>query len=149
MFNGLDTKKETAIKILYDELGITPEEIKRFPNGYCHSVYYVKNKNDEFVLRITSNENKKYYLGSIKWLSELLALGIPVPKILKYGQYNDMFFTIISFLPGKIVIIYTLLFCIDFMGEQGMKFNNDNIVSYNQNKADDLNLIYNELIKKI
>jgi len=73
----------------------------RFTNGYCHSVYYVKDIDNEYVLRITDKENKKYYYGSVKWLSELILLDIPVPEILKYGQFNDVFFTLISYIHGK------------------------------------------------
>lgn len=101
MFNGSDTSKEIAIRILNAELGIIPIEITRFTNGYCHSVYYVKTEKDEFVLRVTSKENNEYYLGSIKWLSELNKLGIPVPKIFSHGQYKEVSYALISFMPGK------------------------------------------------
>ena len=46
----------------------------------------------------------------------------------------------------KAVGFYTLLFCIDFMSEQGMYFNNDKNVSVNQNKVDLLDSIYKELV---
>jgi len=96
-----DSRKDIAIKILNNEFGVNPMELKRFTSGYCHSVYYVKFEKDEFALRITGKDNKEYYLGSIKWLSELIALDIPVPKLIKHGQYNDVYFTIISFINGK------------------------------------------------
>ena len=95
-----DTRKHIAVEILND-IGITPTEIFRFTNGYCHSVYYVKSESGECVLRVTGGENEKYYHGAVKWLSELSKLGIPVPKIIKHGQYKDVFYTLISFLPGK------------------------------------------------
>jgi len=101
MFENLDAKKDTALKILSDELNINPIEITRFTNGYCHSVYYVKDIDNEYVLRITDKENGEYYYGSIKWLSKLILLGIPVPKILKHGQFNDVFYTLISYIRGK------------------------------------------------
>jgi len=101
MLEESDTKKDFALKILNDELKINPIEITRFTNGYCHSVYYVKDKDNEYVLRITDNENKEFYYGSIKWLSELILLGIPVPKIIKHGQYDDVFFSLISYIHGK------------------------------------------------
>jgi len=101
MFNELDTRKDIAIKIIKNEYGLNPLEIKRFTNGYCHSVYYVKVENNEFVIRITGKEEKEYYIGSIKWLAELNSLGIPVPKLLKYGQYDDIFFTVITHIKGK------------------------------------------------
>jgi aminoglycoside phosphotransferase (APT) family kinase protein len=97
----IDSKLEIAKKILDREFNIIPTEIRRFTNGYCHSVYYIKKNNDEFVLRITNEENKKYYDGSIKWLSELLGIGIPVPKIIKNGQFEKDYFAAISFIEGK------------------------------------------------
>jgi len=54
--------------LLNDELGINPVETIRFPTGFCHSVYHVKTEVDEFVLRITKEEDKGYYDGCIKWL---------------------------------------------------------------------------------
>ncbi len=93
--------RKTAINILHENLGIIPIEITRFTNGYCHSVYYVKTAKDEFVLRITGKTNKQYYTGSLKWLTELNALGIPVPQIIKHGQYQEEFYALISFIPGK------------------------------------------------
>ena len=101
MFNISDTRKDIAIKITKNEYGLNPLEIKRFTNGYCHSVYYVKIENNEFVIRITGKEEKEYYLGSIKWLTELDSLGIPAPKLLKYGKYDDILFSIITHIKGK------------------------------------------------
>ena len=41
-----DTKKDTALKILKDELNITPVEVTRFPTGFCHSVYFIKTESE-------------------------------------------------------------------------------------------------------
>ena len=79
-----DTRKNVALDILHDELKLEPVEIFRFTTGYCHNVYYVKTKTEKYVLRITGEESKHFYLGSIKWLPELSLLEIPVPKILKH-----------------------------------------------------------------
>ncbi len=101
MFDNSDVRKDIAMRILVDELSITPTEIIRFTNGYCHSVYHVKTVNNELVLRLTGENNERYYLGSVKWLPELNVLGIPVPKILKHGRYKEIFYTLLSFIPGK------------------------------------------------
>ena len=101
MIDCSDTRKSLAIEILNNELGIAPSEIFRFTNGYCHSVYYVKSESGECVLRVTGKENEKYYHGAVKWLGELSKLDIPVPKIIKHGQYKEVFYTLISFLQGK------------------------------------------------
>ena len=95
---------------------------------------------------------------------------------MKNGQYEGIFYTIISFIIGKdigdiyhelndiqkqnivkelviiqrkVVFFYTLLYCIDFMGEQGMQFNNGNIVIYDQNMIKNLNSIYDYIKEKI
>jgi len=46
----------------------------------------------------------------------------------------------------KMLKFYTLLYCIDFMGERGAKFNNDVTVPVNQMEVDLLNSIYNNLL---
>jgi len=101
MRNISDARKDTAIKILKDELDITPIEVTRFPTGYCHSVYHVKTIDGELVLRITENALERYYLGSVKWLTKLAQLDIPAPVILKHGQYSDVYFALMSYMPGK------------------------------------------------
>jgi len=104
MSNNWDTKRETALKILTDELNITSVEVTRFPTGLCHSVYYVKTEDDEYVLRIT--ESKWHYDGSVTWLNELARFEIPIPKILKHGHYRDeyyrdVYYTLITYINGK------------------------------------------------
>jgi len=92
---------EVALNILHAELDIEPVTISRFTTGYCHSVYHVKTETDECVLRITSKENKDFYFGSIKWLPKLYQLNIPVPKILKYGPYEDVYYAFMTYIDGK------------------------------------------------
>ena len=96
-----DARKDTAGKILTDICGLSPVEITRYPNGYCHSVYYVDDVSGEYVIRITEETSKEYYLGSLKWFAELRKLDLPVPEILKHGRYEDVFFALMSFIPGK------------------------------------------------
>ncbi|MCL2519369.1 MAG: aminoglycoside phosphotransferase family protein [Oscillospiraceae bacterium] len=95
----MDTKKDIALKILNDELNIMPMKVTRFPTGFCHSVYYIKTEIDEFVLRVT--ESKWHYYGSVKWLNELARFEIPIPKILRHGQYGDVYYTLITYIHGK------------------------------------------------
>ena len=92
---------EVVIKILNEELNISPNAVTRFTTGYCHSVYCVEVKKNKYVLRITARESEWAYRGSVKWLMELKKLEIPVPKILKHGQYGDMFYNLITFINGK------------------------------------------------
>lgn len=101
MLNDFDTNRDIALKIIHNQLNIKPIEITRFPTGYCHSVYYIKAKSDEYVLRITSKENKRFYDGSIKWLNELAQFEIPIPKILGHGQSNNVYYALITYINGK------------------------------------------------
>lgn len=96
-----DTRKNTAIKILNGELNIYPNILTRFTTGYCHSVYYIETDKAKYVLRITEKENEWAYNGSIKWFTKLNELDIPVPKILKHGWYDDVFYNFITFINGK------------------------------------------------
>lgn len=44
----------------------------------------------------------------------------------------------------EILKLYTIIFCVDFMGERGMKFN-DKIIKVNQREVETLNKVYEEL----
>ena len=101
MFVESDTRKNVALNILHDELKLEPLEVSRFTIGYCHNVYYVETKAEKYVLRITGEESKHFYLGSIKWLSELSLLEIPVPKILEHGQHKDVYYVLMTYILGK------------------------------------------------
>ena len=102
--------KNTALRILQEVLNLTPLEILRFPTGYCHSVYYVKAESGEFVLRITNDKNKEYYLGSVHFLPKLKRLGIPVPDIINHGRFEDVFYALLSLIPGKdLGVVYSEL----------------------------------------
>jgi len=97
----LDSKKGVAIKLLWEKFNIKPVELTRFTTGNTHSVYYVKADSAEYVLRVTSEENRKYYFNSLKWLDKLAKLEIPVPKILNHGQYEDTYYVLMTFIQGK------------------------------------------------
>jgi len=101
VLSEFDTRKNIALHILRDKLNITPTEVSRFTIGYCHNVYYVKTEADEYVLRVTRKEDKAYYFGSIKWLSELFRLEISVPQILKHGQHENVYYVLMTYIRGK------------------------------------------------
>jgi hypothetical protein len=54
-----------------------------------------------------------------------------------------------SDIQRKAVTFYTLLFCADFMGEQGMKFDNDNNVRVDPDSVKRLSLIFDRLHKQV
>lgn len=48
----------------------------------------------------------------------------------------------------EVLTLYTLIFCVDFMGEKGMRFN-DKIVKVNKNEIEMLNNIYEDLYNSL
>lgn len=52
-------------------------------------------------------------------------------------------------LQRKIVLFYTLLFCLDFMGEKGMKFNKDDAISVTDDEKEMLLSLYHKLLMQI
>jgi len=96
-----DAQKDIAQSILHCELGMIPKEITRFTTGYCHSVYHVKTEAGDYVLRITGEANKAFYHGSVRWLPALSALEIPVPHVIKHGQYGDVFYVLMTYICGR------------------------------------------------
>jgi len=100
MFILSDEKNDIANKILKNVCGLSGTQVVRYPNGYCHSVYYVKNEIAAYILRVTNEGSKEYYQGALKWLPELDKIGIPVPAILEHGQYENVYYTLLSFIAG-------------------------------------------------
>ena len=100
MFHLVDDKKDVAVRILADVCGLPATELVPYPNGYCHSVYRVQTGHHSYVLRVTGTDAEPYYRGALHWLPQLSALGIPVPQILQHGSFEDVFYTLITFLPG-------------------------------------------------
>jgi len=96
-----DAQKDIAQHILRYELDMLPKEILRFTTGFCHSVYHVKTDAGDYVLRITSEENRAFYLGSIKWLPALANLDIPAPRVIRHGQYGNVFYVLMSYICGR------------------------------------------------
>jgi len=54
---------------------------------------------NEFVVGVTNS--KWHYVGSVKWLKELARLDTPIPKILRHGQYNNVYYTLITYIHGR------------------------------------------------
>ena len=100
MFNLVDEKKEIALTILRYVCDLPVSEVVRYPNGYCHSVYFAQAGAEKYVLRVTNESEKQYYMGALQWLPQLENLGIPAPKIVKNGRYEDVYFCLITFIPG-------------------------------------------------
>lgn len=53
-----------------------------------------------------------------------------------------------SELDGKILKLYTIIFCVHFMSEKGMKFK-DKVVEVNANQVKRLNEIFEEMYSEV
>ena len=74
----------------------------------------------------------------------LLAVGLTNASLLAMKMdtaYVDHWLDELHATPAqrKAVMLYTLIFCIDFMGEQGMKFDNNTTITVNQETVKLLN----------
>ena len=81
----------------------------------------------------------------------LLTIGLTNMSLLAMKtdtKYIDFWLDELNITPiqRKVVMLYTLVYCIDFMGEQGMKFDNGKVIPANQETIALLKSIYHDLI---
>lgn len=93
-------------------------------------------------------------IDEICYGDHFLVIGLTNMALLKMKQdtkYIDYWLDELKadIIQRKIVYFYSLLYCIDFMGEQGMQFDNGNKVLYDKNIVKLLNTIYYDLMEKI
>ena len=72
-------------KIAEEHLGKI-DSVERQETGICNEVYFVKSKEEEYVVRM--NKDAKQMRGSSIFIPKLAALGITVPKIIA-ERYKD------------------------------------------------------------
>ncbi len=75
-----------------------PNEIKRFEIGYGNYVYRICFGENNFVIRINSDESA--YKDTIYWLDKLKGLEIPVPKVIYKGRYYTLSYLILNHIDG-------------------------------------------------
>ncbi|MCR4647893.1 MAG: phosphotransferase [Lachnospiraceae bacterium] len=79
--------------------------IERCSTGIGNYVFIVTVKNIKYILRCSLE--KDAYRNTVYWLKELEECDIPIPKVIKYGQYEEYRYLILSYLSGEdIGIIY-------------------------------------------
>lgn len=79
--------------------------IERCNTGIGNYVFIVTAENNKYILRCSLE--KDAYENTVYWLKELEVCDIPIPKVIKYGQYEEYQYLILSYLPGEdIGIIY-------------------------------------------
>lgn len=78
-----------------------PKVIRRLLTGLCHYVYYIKDyKQNSYIIRASTVENKNYLRGSIYWLNKLHEYNLPISKILAEGINDEVPYIILSYISG-------------------------------------------------
>lgn len=73
--------------------------IERCNTGIGNYVFIVTDENNKYILRCSLE--KDAYENTVYWLKELEVCDIPIPKVIKYGQYEEYQYLILSYLPGE------------------------------------------------
>lgn len=84
------------------------QTVERCAVGQGNYVYIVECNGTKYVIRC-SLENGAYDT-SISWLEKLALIGVPVPKVIAKGKYDEYEYLILSYIEGKdIGIVYEQL----------------------------------------
>ena len=90
--------KEASL-LFNDEMNIRVVNIERCGAGIGNYVFIVSTTDSKYVLRCS--KEKQAYDQTIRWLSELEICNIPIPKILRVGEYSNYAYIILSYLEGN------------------------------------------------
>jgi len=91
---------EKAITQLCKEcFGAEPEYVKRCAVGLANYVYIVEREHQKITIRC-STENDAYK-NAIYWLERLGQINVPVPEVLRSGEYRGYSYLILSYLEGQ------------------------------------------------
>lgn len=101
----ISPKIEKAGRLFENEMKEKVFSIERCNTGIGNYVFIVTAENNKYILRCSLE--KDAYENTVYWLKELEVCDIPIPKVIKYGQYEEYQYLILSYLPGEdIGIIY-------------------------------------------
>ena len=85
-----------------------PDGIERCAVGIANYVYILDLGDDKAVLRLSREENA--YRDGLYWLERLAHAGVPVPRVLGNGRFEDFDYIALSYIPGKdLGIVYPTL----------------------------------------
>ena len=73
--------------------------IERCNTGIGNYVFIVTAENNKYILRCSLE--KDAYENTVYLLKELEVCDIPIPKVIKYGQYEEYRYLILSYLVGE------------------------------------------------
>lgn len=75
----------------------------RLATGDQHFVFAVKTSNAEYVLRMTKETNRNYFISALYWQEKLIPLGVPLAKFIRSdldGKYSQFPALLMMRLPG-------------------------------------------------
>jgi hypothetical protein len=91
-----------ARRIAADFSGLEPLSVRRFPMGIGHWVYDVRAPSgEELVIRIGASDQGRDFAGACHWSQLLRPRGVPLPKLLRSGSWNDFPYLILERLVGE------------------------------------------------
>lgn len=69
--------------------------------GSVNKIFSVKTSEEEYIIRLNESPSKRIeYKKENFCLNEVLTLGVPTPKVLKFGFHNDISFMILEKING-------------------------------------------------
>ncbi len=108
MYCGLLRVNNIAIKICEKVFGTAPDAVERCTVGQGNYVYIVECLQEKYVLRCNADGNT--YKDTVHWLRKLKEIEIPVPKVIDFGQLDNTYYLMLSYIEGKdIGIVYACL----------------------------------------
>lgn len=85
-----------------------PQTVERCSVGQGNYVYIVECNGTKYVVRCSSGNGT--YDTSISWLEKLVAIDVPVPKVIAKGTYGEYEYLILFYIEGKdIGLVYQQL----------------------------------------
>lgn len=95
--------EKLAVSIVKSMTGEDACSSTRLATGDQHFVFAIKTKNEEFVLRMTKEENRNFFISAIYWQEKLIPLGVPLARFIKsdlHGKYSEFPALLMMRLPG-------------------------------------------------
>jgi aminoglycoside phosphotransferase (APT) family kinase protein len=88
-----------AGQLFENEMKVKVFSIERCNTGIGNYVFIVTAENNKYILRCSLE--KDAYENTVYLLKELEVCDIPIPKVIKYGQYDEYRYLILSYLLGE------------------------------------------------
>lgn len=88
---------EFVSAVCWNVFGETPAHIERFSTGLGNYVYRIKIGRADYVFRC----GEQPYDQTVRYLTELQALDLPVAKLIAHGRYRELYYMIVTYLEGR------------------------------------------------